>query len=62
MAKNYYDILEVSRNADDPVICEAYRRLATKWYPKNNRDKLMEAEHMFHEVAEAFEVLSDRNV
>lgn len=62
MAKNYYDILEVPRSADETVICEAYRRLATKWFPKNNRDKQLEAAHMFNEVSEAFEVLSSRNV
>lgn len=62
MAKNYYDILEVPRTADDTVICEAYKRLATKWFPKNNRDKPLEAAHMFNEVSEAFEVLSDCNV
>src|SRR5690606_26919278 len=59
MAKrDYYDILGVSKNADAAEIKSAYRKLAIKYHPdKNPGDN--EAEEMFKEAAEAYEVLSD---
>jgi len=59
MAKrDYYEILEISRNADEPEIKKAYRRLALKYHPdKNPGDS--SAEEKFKEAAEAYEVLRD---
>ncbi len=59
MAKrDYYELLEVSRNATEAEIKKAYRRLAMKLHPdRNPGDKA--AEEKFKEVKEAFEVLSD---
>lgn len=59
MAKrDYYDILGVSRNADQAEIKSAYRKLAIKYHPdKNPNDH--EAEEKFKEAAEAYEVLSN---
>lgn len=58
MAKNYYDILGVPKNADDKQIKSVYRRLARKYHPDvNPNDPSSEAK--FKEVTEAYEVLSN---
>jgi len=55
---SYYEILEVSRDADKATIKKAYRRLAKKYHPdKNPGDK--EAEHKFKLCNEAYQCLSD---
>lgn len=61
MSKNYYEILQVGRTATDVEINESYRRLAIKWHPSKHRDNLSTAQYMFNEIAEAFDVLSDKN-
>jgi DnaJ homolog subfamily C member 3 len=58
--KNYYKILGVSRTATAKEIKSAYRKLALQWHP----DKVSEADKdkadgMFHDIGEAYEVLSD---
>src|SRR5262245_26509015 len=56
--RDYYEILEVARDAGEKEIKAAYRRLARKYHPDLNRgDKA--AEERFKDVAEAFAVLSD---
>ncbi len=56
---DYYDILGVSRGANDEEIRKAYRRLAKEFHPdRNPGDK--EAERKFKTIQEAYEVLSDR--
>lgn len=59
MAKrDYYDILEVTRNASTEEIKKAYRKMALKFHPdKNPNDP--ESESKFKEAAEAYEVLSN---
>lgn len=60
MAKrDYYEILGVSRDADNGAIKKAYRKLALKYHPDRNPDD-KEAEEKFKEAAEAYEVLSDQ--
>lgn len=58
MGKDYYKILGISRNATDEDIKKAYRKLALKYHPDKNKAK--DAEEKFKEVAEAYEVLSDK--
>ena len=60
MAKrDYYEVLELERGAGEDEIKKAYRRLAVKYHPdKNPGDK--SAEERFKEVAEAYEVLRDK--
>lgn len=56
--KDYYDILEIDRNASDADIKKAYRKMALKYHPdKNPNDH--QAEDKFKEAAEAYEVLSN---
>lgn len=56
--RDYYDVLGISKNADDAAIKKAYRVLAKKYHPDANPgDK--NAEKMFKEASEAYAVLSD---
>ncbi|MBW1982601.1 MAG: molecular chaperone DnaJ [Deltaproteobacteria bacterium] len=59
MAKrDYYEVLGVDRTATDEQIKKAYRKLALKYHPdRNPGDK--QAEELFKEAAEAYEVLRD---
>lgn len=58
---DYYSILGVSKTATQDDIKKAYRKLALKWHPDKNPDNKEEAEKKFKEVAEAYEVLSDKS-
>lgn len=56
--RDYYEILEVSRDADADAIKKAYRKLALKYHPdRNNGSK--DSEEQFKEATEAYEVLRD---
>lgn len=58
MAKDYYKVLGVPRNADEKEIKASYRKLARKLHPDvNPGDKSSEAK--FKEVSEAYDVLGD---
>ena len=56
--KDYYETLNLSKNASESEIKKAYRKLAIQFHPdKNKGDK--NAEQKFKEAAEAYEVLSN---
>lgn len=57
--RDYYEVLGVSRNADEAQIKKAYRKLAKKYHPDTNAGDAA-AEQKFKEVTEAYTVLSDK--
>ncbi|GMH06999.1 hypothetical protein Nepgr_008839 [Nepenthes gracilis] len=59
MGVDYYDVLNVNRNATDDDLKKAYRKLAMKWHPDKNPNDKKEAEAKFKQISEAYEVLSD---
>ena len=57
MARDFYEVLGLSRDADQSEIQRAYRKLARTLHPDVNRDP--GAEERFKELSEAYDVLSD---
>ena len=55
--QDYYQILGVSRDADESDIKKAYRKLARRYHPDVNKEA--DAEEKFKQVNEAYEVLKD---
>jgi molecular chaperone DnaJ len=56
--RDFYQVLGVPRNATEDAITKAYRRLAMKYHPDRNPDD-KEAEELFKEAKEAYEILTD---
>lgn len=52
---DYYEVLGLTRNADDITVKKAYRKLALKFHPDNDPS----AGEKFSRVCEAYEVLAD---
>ena len=55
--RDYYEVLGLSRDADDGKIRDAFRELALKFHPDRNKEP--GAEERFKEIAEAYAALSD---
>ena len=55
--QDYYEALEVSRDATQDEIRQAYRRLARRYHPDVNKEA--GAEDRFKQISEAYEVLRD---
>lgn len=61
MAKDYYSILGIDKDATDKEIKKAYRQKSLQYHPDKNPGN-KEAEEKFKEVAEAYRVLSDKDL
>lgn len=60
MGKDYYSILNVSKDASEDDLKKAYRKLALKWHPDRHKDDKEQAEKKFKDISEAYEALSDK--
>jgi len=58
MAKDYYEILGIPKNATAKQIRDAYRKLSRKWHPDVNPGN-KEAEEKFKEISNAYDVLGN---
>lgn len=60
MNKNYYDILQINRNASPEIIEKAYKTLAKKYHPDlQTEENKKQAEEILKEINEAYEILSE---
>ena len=60
MKENYYDILEISKNASPEIIEKAYKTLVKKYHPDlQENDLKIKYEEKIKKINEAYEVLSD---
>ena len=58
MDTNYYEVLELDKNASHDDIKKAYRKLARKYHPDKNPEN-PETEEKFKEISKAYEILKD---
>ena len=56
--RDYYEVLGISRHADESELKQAYRKIALRFHPDRNPDD-PGAEEKFKEASEAYAVLSD---
>ena len=59
MGKDYYSILNITREASHLDICKAYKKLSLVWHPDQAKTDQVTAYHNFCEISEAYEVLSE---
>ena len=55
--RDYYEVLGITKDADQKAIKDAFRNLALKYHPDRNKEP--GAEERFKEIAEAYAILSD---
>ena len=58
LIRNYYQILEIDKNATQEEIKKAFRKLSLKCHPDKNQGS-KEAEEKFKEINKAYQILSD---
>ena len=56
---DYYNILEITKDATEEEIKMSYKKLAKKFHPDKNRDNQEEATSKFKLISEAYQVLND---
>ena len=62
MEKNYYEILEVDKNASKEIIDKAYKTLAKRYHPDlQTQEGKEQKEELMKKVNEAYDVLSEEN-
>ncbi|KAL6934057.1 related to J protein JJJ1 [Hanseniaspora guilliermondii] len=57
--KDYYSLLEVPSDADQALIKKQYRKLALRYHPDKNPDRIEEFTEIFAQLSIAYETLSD---
>lgn len=58
--EEYYELLDIPKAASDEDVKKAYRKQALRWHPDKNPENRETAEARFKEIAEAYEVLSNK--
>ena len=61
MTKNYYELLELNKDATIDDIKKQYKKLALKYHPDRNYNNKKDNELKFKEITEAYNVLSDKD-
>lgn len=60
MEKNYYDWLEINKNASNEIVEKAYKTLVKKYHPDlQEGEKKLEYEEILKHINEAYDTLSD---
>uniref|UniRef100_A0A6B2L4E3 J domain-containing protein n=1 Tax=Arcella intermedia TaxID=1963864 RepID=A0A6B2L4E3_9EUKA len=59
LRKDYYKILEIETTASPKEIKRAFHRLALLWHPDKNQHRLEEANKVYQDLNEAYEILSN---
>lgn len=59
MEKNYYEILEVDKNASKEIIDKAYKTLAKKYHPDLQSNNVKEFEEKMKKINEAYSILTN---
>ena len=61
--KDYYKILDMSKDVNEDEIKKAYKRQALKWHPdkhsNGDEEERLNADRMFKDIGEAYSVMSD---
>lgn len=60
--RDYFEVLHLKRSATDQEVATAYRKLSLKYHPMKNSQQMRMYLPKFHEIAEAYEVLSNQQL